>query len=60
RKPHEHDRRAWLVVLTKLGKKMYDQHNKYHEEFTQEISFDLTANELKTLTKLMARILQRM
>ncbi|MBT8346123.1 MAG: MarR family transcriptional regulator [Desulfofustis sp.] len=60
RKPHEHDRRAWLVVLTELGKKMYDQHNKYHEEFTQEISFDLTANELKTLTKLMARILQRM
>ncbi len=60
RKPHEHDRRAWLVVLTELGKKMYDQHHKYHEEFTQEISLDLTAKEMKMLTQLMARILQRM
>ncbi|NNK96096.1 MAG: MarR family transcriptional regulator [Desulfobacterales bacterium] len=60
RKPHEHDRRAWLVVLTKQGKKMYEQHNKYHEEFTQEISHDLTNKEIKTLFQLMDRILQRM
>jgi len=60
RKPHEHDRRAWLIVLTEQGKAMYEQHHKYHEEFTQEISHDLTNKEIELLTQLMARILQRM
>ena len=60
RMPHEHDRRSWLIVLTEKGKQMYEQHNKYHEEFTQEISHDLTDKEIETLYQLMDRVLQRL
>ena len=60
RMPHEHDRRSWLIALTDQGKAMYEQHHKYHEEFTREISHDLTNKEIELFTQLMARILQRM
>lgn len=60
RMPHEHDRRSWLIVLTEKGKQMYEQHNKHHEEFTQEISDDLTNKEIETLYQLMDRVLQRL
>lgn len=60
RKPHEHDRRAWLIVLTENGTKMYEQHNKFHEEFTREIAQDLTTKEIESLTTLMKSVLNRM
>lgn len=60
RKPHEHDRRAWLIVLTAKGKLMYEQHSRYHEEFTREISHDLSDQEIDTLTSLVGRIVERM
>lgn len=60
RKPHEHDRRAWLIVLTKDGSKMYEQHNKFHEEFTREISEDLSSQEIVSLTSLLRSVLNRM
>ena len=30
RKPHEKDRRSWLIVLTEKGKLMYEQHHRFH------------------------------
>lgn len=60
RKPHQHDRRAWLIVLTVDGTKMYKQHNKFHEEFTREISQDLSTKEIESLTFLMKTVLRRM
>lgn len=60
RMPHEHDRRSWLIVLTEKGKQMYEQHNKHHEEFTQEIAHDLTNKEIETLYQLMDRVLKRL
>jgi DNA-binding MarR family transcriptional regulator len=60
RKPHEHDRRAWLIVLTEKGKQMYEQHNNYHEEFTRDISHDLSDQEIETLARLVGRIVERM
>ena len=51
RKPHEHDRRSWLIVLTSQGKKMYEQHHKYHEEFTREISLALDEDEIAILRR---------
>ena len=53
RKPHESDRRSWLIVLTDEGKKMYEQHHKYHQEFTNEISRDLTIDQIDNLTELL-------
>jgi len=59
RKPHESDRRSWLIVLTDEGKKMYEQHHKYHQEFTNEISRDLTIDQIDNLTELLDIIIKR-
>jgi DNA-binding MarR family transcriptional regulator len=59
RKPHEKDRRSWLIVLTDEGKSMYEQHHKFHQEFTREISRDLTNEEVKTLSEFLKVILER-
>lgn len=60
RKPHEHDRRSWLIVLTDQGKSMYEQHNRYHEELTKEISHELSDQEIETITRLLGLIVERM
>jgi DNA-binding MarR family transcriptional regulator len=60
RKPHESDRRSWLIVLTDDGKQMYEQHHKYHQEFTNEISRDLTLDQINNLTEHLDIILKRL
>lgn len=60
RKPHESDRRSWLIVLTDAGKQMYEQHHKYHQEFTNEISRDLTLEQINNLTEHLNIILKRL
>ncbi len=60
RKPHESDRRSWLIVLTDDGKQMYEQHHKYHQEFTNEISRDLTLEQINNLTEHLNIILKRL
>ncbi len=60
RKPHESDRRSWLIVLTDEGKEMYEQHHKYHQEFTNEISRDLTLEQINNLTEQLNLILKRL
>lgn len=59
RKPHEKDRRSWLIVLTDKGALMYEQHHRFHREFTNEISRDLTDDQVKTLTDLLKIVLKR-
>lgn len=60
RKPHESDRRSWLIVLTDEGKRMYEQHHKYHQQFTNEISCDLTLDQITALTEYLAILLKRL
>ena len=60
RKPHESDRRSWLIVLTDTGKQMYEHHHKYHQEFTNEISRDLTLEQINNLTEHLNIILKRL
>ncbi len=60
RKPHEKDRRSWLIVLTEKGKLMYEQHHRFHQEFTHEITSDLSNEEIKTLSKLLGVVLEGM
>ncbi len=60
RKPHESDRRSWLIVLTHEGKEMYEQHHKYHQEFTNEISRGLTLEQIDNLTEHLSIILKRL
>lgn len=60
RKPHKSDRRSWLIVLTGEGEKMYEQHHKFHQQFTNEISRDLSIEQITTLTEYLASILRRL
>ncbi|MFT5700480.1 MAG: DNA-binding MarR family transcriptional regulator [Desulforhopalus sp.] len=60
RKPHKNDRRSWLIVLTGEGEKMYEQHHKFHQQFTNEISRDLTIEQITTLTEHFDIILKRL
>jgi DNA-binding MarR family transcriptional regulator len=60
RKPHENDRRSWLIVLTDEGKQMYEQHHKYHQQFTEEISQDLTLEQIEMFTTCFKSILKRL
>lgn len=60
RKPHQKDRRSWLIVLTDEGKSMYEQHHKFHQEFTDEISQDLNCEQIKTLSGYLELILKRL
>lgn len=59
RKPHESDRRSWLIVLTDEGTSMYEQHHRFHQEFTDEISRDLTDQQINTLSELLQIVLKR-
>jgi DNA-binding MarR family transcriptional regulator len=60
RKPHEKDRRSWLIVLTDEAKSMYEEHHRFHQEFTSEISRDLTNEQVKTLSELLEVVLERL
>lgn len=60
RKPHESDRRSWLIVLTDEGKQMYEQHHKFHQQFTNEISQDLTIEQIEMFSAHLGIILKRL
>ena len=60
RKPHENDRRSWLIVLTDEGKQMYEQHHKFHQQFTSEISQDLSLEQIEMFTTYFKTILKRL
>lgn len=60
RKPHEKDRRSWLIILTDKGTSMYEQHHRFHLEFTSEISRDLNNEQVKTLSELLKVVLKRL
>lgn len=60
RTPHEHDRRSWRIVLTSQGKMMFEEHNRYHEEFTREISHALDEHEIEDFARLIDHVVKRM
>ncbi len=59
RKPHDTDRRSYFVVLTDKGERMFEEHHRFHEDFTSEISTELSNEELKVLTELLGKILDK-
>jgi DNA-binding MarR family transcriptional regulator len=60
RKPHEHDRRSWLIILTEQGREMFEQHHRFHQEFTREISSGLSNEEIETLCNLLGKLIKGM
>lgn len=60
RKPHQHDRRSWLVALTEKGETVFAQHDRFHMDFTEEISAGLSSSEVSQLSALLTKLLERM
>lgn len=60
RRPHQQDRRSWLVGLTPKGREVFEQHHRFHLDYTQEIAAGLSTSEVKTLSELLGRVLNNM
>lgn len=60
RKPHDTDRRSYFVILTDKGEKMFEEHHRFHKDFTSEISTELDIEEIETLSRLLGIILKKM
>lgn len=59
RKPHEKDRRAYLIDLTKDGHEYFKQHHNFHIKMTQEIVADLTEEEQVAFGNILEKVLNR-
>ncbi len=60
RKPHEHDRRSWLIVLTEAGEDIFEQHHRFHYDFIEEIVHDLSDEEIEQFSGTLKKIVDRM
>jgi DNA-binding MarR family transcriptional regulator len=60
RKPHDTDRRSYFVVLTDKGERMFEEHHRFHEDFTREVSTELTNDEIDILSNLLGKIIAKM
>ncbi len=60
RKPHEKDRRAYLIALTDEGKKHFEQHHQFHLSMTQELVEDLESDEIERLAEILEKILKKL
>ena len=60
RKPHDTDRRSYFVILTEQGEKMFEEHHRFHKDFTGEISAGLSNDEVDTFSRILGKILNKM
>jgi DNA-binding MarR family transcriptional regulator len=60
RKPHDTDRRAYLIDLTKEGHIYFQQHHNCHIKMTQEIVAGLTDKEQAVFGDILEKMLKRL
>ena len=60
RRPHESDRRSFLVVLTDKGRKHFKKHHQYHLKLTQDAMATLNPDEQQQFAGALEKILQRL
>ena len=59
RRPHESDRRSYLIELTPLGKINFEEHHNFHIKMTQEIVAGLTPEEQDQFSRIIEKVLTR-
>ncbi len=59
RKPHEKDRRAYLIDLTDEGKKHFELHHQFHLSMTQELVEDLDPDDIDRFAGILEKILKK-
>lgn len=60
RRPHESDRRSFLVTLTDKGKKHFKKHHQYHLKLTEDILAALDPAEQQHFSRILGVIVQRL
>jgi len=60
RRPHETDRRSWLVELTAEGSALFEQHHQYHLRLTEEITATLSSEEQERFSLILDKIVGQM
>lgn len=56
RKPHETDRRSIVVELTEKGENDFVEHDELHSQLTEEISHNLTEEEVQQLASILKKV----
>lgn len=59
RKPHETDRRSYLIELTPQGQEIFKEHHNFHIQMTQEIVAGLTPEEQEQFAKILEKMLAK-
>jgi DNA-binding MarR family transcriptional regulator len=59
RRPHEKDRRSYMIELTREGNKYFEEHHNFHIRMTEEIVSCLNEDEQKAFTEIMEKMLKK-
>ena len=59
RRPHETDRRSFLIELTPAGEDIFKEHHNFHIRMTQEIVAGLTPEEQEEFSRIIEKVLSR-
>ena len=59
RKPHERDRRSYLIELTPQGEKCFREHHNFHLQMTRELVSDLSNEEQTAFGKIIQKMLEK-
>jgi DNA-binding MarR family transcriptional regulator len=60
RRPHETDRRSFLVALTDKGKRHFKRHHRHHLQLTDEVLAALEPSEQPQFAAALAQVVQRL
>ena len=58
RKPHENDRRSYMIELTQEGMTHFEEHHNFHLRMTQEIVSGLSEQEQEAFGTIMEKVLK--
>ncbi len=57
RRPHESDRRSFLIDLTDKGREFFKEHHQFHLQLTKELTSTLTSDEQKQFSHILEKIM---
>ncbi|MCP4114599.1 MAG: MarR family transcriptional regulator [Desulfobacteraceae bacterium] len=59
RRPHEKDRRSYMIELTREGMKYFEEHHNFHIRMTEEIVSCLSEQEQKDFAAIIEKMLKK-
>ena len=59
RRPHEKDRRSYMIELTREGNTYFEEHHNFHIRMTEEIVSCLSEDEQKAFASIIEKMLKK-